>query len=493
MSDPYFFRTPDEKKIPTIGLSAFFLAILGLFAFLGFFVFPIADDHLYAMSVTHNGTFSHFLHMYTTASGRFAANLLYGVTAIFVGNLTLYHTVAAIHIVLLVLCVRALVAACHEGGKSSCWLITLCLCAAFVAGLPSSRQTLYWLCGTIVYFIPFNALFGVWAITAMLAFSPFSVKKRHMAILFGLLPLAMGGNEITASTCLFFFFLAWICARRTGHPQKRLFGYLLLTATVLLLFSFLAPGNFVRAGEIASESGRSWQWKFLLRPFGGAFEGYKWIFATPVLPAVALCCLYLKPRWKPCDFGLSPTKRAAIVLGLGCLLFFGEFLLAYLAGKRAPSARIQTAIYASAFAFTLAATVFLMKDILWLRSWLAQRIKANTLLAAAGGAAILMTLAQPNVSSAIRNLANGELFAYREAWLNRLALIPPEPSGENLVLTLPALPSQPYPVAFEDFLDSSDKKHQWIRLAFARYHGLKDITVDHAPAAPGNIVNGSKP
>lgn len=261
MSDPYFFRTPDKKKIPTIGLSVFFLAILGLFAFLGFFAFPIADDHLYAMSVTHNGAFSHFPHMYTTASGRFAANLLYGVT----------------------------------------------------------------------------------------------------------------------------------------------------------------------------------------------------------------------------------TKRVAIVIGLGCLLFFGEFLLAYLTGKRAPSARIQTAIYAGAFAFTLAARVFLMKDILWLRSWLAQRVKANTLLAVAGGAAILMTLAQPDASSAIRNFANGELFAYREAWLNRLALIPPEPSGENLVLTLPALPSRPYPVAFEDVLDSSDKKHQWIRLAFARYHGLKDILLTTPPRRPAAL------
>lgn len=369
--------------------------------------------------------------------------------------------------------------------------MTLCLCAAFIAGMPSLRQTFYWLAASIVYVVPFNALFGLAAGMAMAAFSPAALKKHHVALLFGLLLFAMGGNEITAAACLFFLLLAWGCARFTHHPKTRLFGYLFLAATVLLCFSLQAPGNFARIGTIAPESGTTWQWKFLIRVLGGSFEGYKWFLITPILPAVALVCFFFEPRWTPSDFGLSRRKRLLIVFAFGCILFFGEYLLAYVAGRRAPASRMQCAMYGSAFVFALGAAAFLMKDILRLRAWLAQRFGARALLGV--GAVVMLAIGmQPTVVSGVRNLVNGEFVAYREAWLHRLALIPPKPLGENLVLTLPLIEQQPFPVAFEDILDPSSSKSPGRQGAFSHYYGLKGVFVEPAPAQRRKNTDGTE-
>lgn len=469
-----------DRKGPVIGLGVFFFATLGLFAFLGYFAFPIADDHGFAMSVARDGVLRIFFHMYTTVSGRFASNMLYGVAPVVVGNLGLFHALAFTQILLLVIAMRFLIAVCHDGGRSAAWFMTLCLSAAFIAVLPSPSQSLYWLSGSIVYFVSFNALFGVAAVLAFAGFSPERLQKYHAAILFVLLLLAMGGNEITASACEAFLFAAWVCSWYTRHPARRFFGGAFLAATVMLLFSFLAPGNFVRVEEIGPDLGRTWQWKFLLQSLGGAFEGYKWLLFTPVLPAIALCCLYLRPRWVPRDFGLSLPKRVTLVLIFACLLFFGEFLLVYITSKRAPYARITNAIYCSAFVFALAATAFLMRDVLRLRTWLAQRFTVSKMTAAVGALTVLLVLVQPTVRSAVYNLTTGEFAAFRAVWLERLALIPPKELAKDRVLTLPALRSRPFPLIFRD-LEESQAKHQWIKSDFAAYYGLKDVIIEGTP------------
>lgn len=479
------------QKGPMFALGVFFVAVLGLIVSLGYFAFPLSDDYGFAVAIAENGMRGHLLNMFYNASGRFVSNLLYVVSPMFVGNLTLYHALALIQVILLVLAIRCLIAACHRGGAGSAWLITLCLCAAFVAGLPSLRQTIYWLATSIVYFVPFLALFGLAALMAKAAFSPAALKKRHVVLLFGLLVLTMGGNEITASACLFFLLLAWGCARFTLHPKTRLFGYLFLAATVLLCFSFLTPGNFARIGTITQETGRTWQWEFLIRVLGGAFEGYKWFLIKPILPAVALICFFFKPRWTPSDFGLSLRKRLLIVFVLGCTLFFGEYLLAYVSGKRAPATRIQCAMYDSAFVFALAAAAFLMKDILRLRDRLIHRFGTRALLAASA-AVILAIGLQPSVVNGVRNLANGDLAAYREAWHHRLALIPPKPLGKNLVLTLPVIELEPAPVAFGDVLVPSPKEGFGVLIAFARYYGLKGVLVEPAPSQRGKSTDGTE-
>lgn len=471
-------HTLEPATPAAIGLGSCFLLVLALFAGLGYFAFPIADDHSFAMELDRRGTFGLFSYMYANNSGRYMANLLYTVTGPAVANLAVYHCVALFQIAVLVVVMRALVAACHDGSRGSAWFMTLCLSAAFISGLPSPSQGLYWLCGSIVYVFSFNAFFGLAAVLAAIAFSPGAIKKYHVIFLGIFLLFAMGGNEVTAAVCEFFLFAAMVCAWRTNHPKKRLFMYVFFAGTVLLLASFLAPGNFGRMDVIGDKAGRPWQWRFLINALGGAFEGYKWLMYTPLLPAIALCCLRLNPRWTPGEFGLTTRQRVVIVLVAGGLLFFGEFLLVYVTSKRAPYARIVNAIYHGTFMFSLAATAFLLRDVLRLRDRLAVRFGMGRLLAIAGMLTLFLMGAQPTVRHAAMNLVNGEFAAVRSVWLERLAMLPPKEQAKDSVLTLPALRSRPFPLIFRD-LEEDQAKHQWIKGIFASYHGLKGVRIEN--------------
>ena len=465
-------------KVPKSALifGVFFATILILFAWLGYYSFPIADDLSYAMSVKEKGLWKLISTLYVEGSGRYVSNILFGLAGMAVHNLTLYHLTALIHIVVLVLSIFALISVCHRGGLASTWLITLCLATAFLAGLPSPSQGLYWQCGSLVYFIPINAMFGIAAILGIAAFSPGEHKPWHNVLLFCLLFIVMGSNEITAAVCFFFLCLAWIVAFSKKHPKTRFFGYTIAVGFVLLLLSFGAPGNFARAAGIAEHNNRPWEWKFLINSLGGAFEGYKWLIRTPFLPSLAFCLLFFRPRWNPVPTRHGLAKRFAIAVILGCLLFFGEFLLVYISSKRAPYARIMNAIYDGSFLFFLATAAFFMGDIQRAATRVVQRFGTSRAIAAAGLLVIITTIAQPTVNSAARNLANGEFAAYRSVWMQRLAMIPPYPSGKDTVLDLPALHSRPFPLIFRD-LEEEEAKHQFIISDFARYHGVKEVRI----------------
>ena len=451
-------------------------AVLLLFAWLGYYAFPIADDLFYAMSVKEKGLPQFLASLYMEGSGRYVSNIFFGLFGLIVHNLTLYHFTALFHVGILVFSVFALVSVCHGGSRASAWLITLCLASTFLSGLPSPSQGLYWQCGSLVYFIPFNATFGAAAVLGIAAFSPGNLKTWHCALLFCLLVVIMGSNEITAVACLFFLGLAWLLALRKKHPKTRFFGYAVVVGLVLLLLSFGAPGNFARAADITEQHSRPWQWKFLINSLGGSLEGYKWLVRTPFLPSLVFCLLLFKPRWNTTFAGPSLPKRLALAFALGCLLFFGEYLLVYVTSKRAPYARIMNAIYDGSFLFFLACAGFFMRDMQHAVSRGIQRFGVKKMTAAAGILVVAATLAQPTISAAVYNLAAGEFAAYRSVWLRRLAMIPPRPLGNDMILDLPALRSRPFPLVFRD-LEEKEAKHQFIAEDFARYHGLKGIRI----------------
>ncbi|SBW08691.1 membrane hypothetical protein [uncultured delta proteobacterium] len=465
-----------DTRTLAVFLGCCFGLLLGLFCFLGYFAFPIADDHSFALALERIGSFGLFTEMYFKAAGRYTANLLYSVTGVLVANPGWYHAIALFQISCLVAAIRALVSACHAGSRGSAWLITLCLSAAFIATLPSPSQGLYWLPGTIVYFVSFNALFALGAVMGIAAFTPSRLRKWHGAAGFILVIVIMGVNEITACVTEFFLLAAWVCALRRKHPATRFFGCLFLVGTIGILVSLSAPGNFNRLDEIDELVDRGWKWGFLLNSLGGAFEGYKWLVHGAVLPAIAVSTLYFIPRWVPDGHGLTLPRRLALVLALGCMLFFGEFLFVYISTKRAPYARIVNAIYDGTFVYALAAAAFLMQDILRLRTWLALRFGTRKVLAVAAALAVLFMALQPTVTAAVRNTVNGEFAAYRKVWLERLALIPPKPEGRDIVLALPPLRSRPFPLIFRD-LEEQQAKHQWVKSVFAEYHGLKDVRI----------------
>ena len=452
---------------------AFFSLILLMFASLGWFVFPIADDHGYFLEFGHLPYWEVAKHAYFTFTGRYFATLVLAFLSGYGDNLPLYHAYASLHIMLLLASLFFLISSCHRGNFFSTLAMTLCLGAAFVSGLPSPSQGLYWMCGSFTFFTAFVAVFLTLGALCRLAFFPESNPVPWIAVGMAGIFVSMGCNELTAAACMFFLALASGAAWLIGHERKKLIGLLALWGLLLLCFSFTAPGNFSRSGSFE----RGWEWGFLLNVAGGMFEGFKWITRTPVIPAILFCAVLFRPRWDAGAVRYSPAKRFAFWLVLACALFLGEYLLVYVSSKRAPYARMNNAIFHAAFTMALLGGAVMLGDIRKkLRGW-CEKKSGNAVFACLGTLLAAFIVFQPSVSASIRNYANGEFAAYRQVWLTRLAMLPPRDKAGDIVLTLPALKSRPFPIVFRDLVESQDK-HQWIPDVFTRYHGLKGIIVE---------------
>ncbi len=467
-----------EMPVRTGIWCAFFLLVLLLFASLGWFAFPIADDHSYFLDYGTRDYWDVAKHVYFLSSGRYLSTYLLTFLSRYVDTLAVYHSLALCLILLLTAPLYFLVGSCHRGKPRETLAMTLCLAAAFLAGMPSPSQGLYWMSGAFTFFPAFIAVFVFLGALCRLAFCPAARPLPLVAVAAAGIFVCMGCNELTAAAGMFFLALASVAARRTGNGRKNTIAMLALWGFVLMCFSFSAPGNFMRSGSMAAE--RPWEWGYMLNVAGGTFEGFKWILRTPVLPAVLFCLVFLEPRWFSGLPRHTAAKRFAVWLVLTCALFFGEFLLVYVSSKRAPYARMNNAIFHAAFTMALIGGALMYGE---LRRVLRAGYEKAGKTAVFTGIGILLAasiLLQPSVSASVRNYANGEFAAYRAIWLERLAMLPPREKAGGVVLTLPALHSRPFPLVFRDLVETQDK-HQWIPEVFARYHGLKGIVVAPRP------------
>ena len=452
---------------------AFFSLVLLLFASLGWFVFPIADDHGYFLEYGTRPYWDVAKHAYWNFSGRYLSTFFLTFLSGYVDNIPLYHAYAAILITLLLGALFFLVSSCHRGSLFGSLSMALCLTAAFIAGMPSPSQGLYWMSGAFTFFPAFLGVFIVLGALCRLAFFPESAPGPWLAVGAAGIFVSMGCNELTAAASMFFLALAYGAARLAGNARQRHIGFLALWGLALFCFSFTAPGNFARSEGFE----RAWEWSFLLNVAGGMFEGFKWIARTPAIPAILFCAVLLRPRWNADAVRLSGGKRFALWLGLACALFFGEYLLVYVSSRRAPYARMNNAIFHAAFVMALIGGGAMLGEMQQrLRAWCAKR-GGNAVFACAGTLLAAFIVLQPSVRASVRNYANGEFAAYRQVWLARLAMLPPRDRAGDIVLTLPALKSRPFPIVFRDLVEEQ-AKHQWIPDVFARYHGLNGIIVE---------------
>ena len=475
-------HTTDKGVAAQAGIwCGFFSLILLLFASLGWFVFPIADDHSYFWDYGALNYWDVAKHVYFTGSGRYLSTFFLTFLSGYTDNLALYHAYALILIVLLATSLFFLVTSCHRGRLTCALTMTLCLTAAFIAGMPSPSQGLYWMSGAFTFFPAFVATFIVMGAFCRLAFFPEQKPGPPVALAAAGLFVCMGCNELTAAACMFFLVLAYGVAHVSAHSRRRFFAYLALWGFVLLCFSFTAPGNFARTDSMH----RPWEWGFMFNVAGGTFEGFKWIFRSPVIPAILFCAVLLQPRWNATAMHYSVTKRLVFWVLLACVLFFGEFLLVYVSSRRAPYARMNNAIFHAAFTFALFGGALMLDAIQRLLRAQYAKFGKNMIFTCAGILLAASIVFQPSVRASIRNYANGEFVAYRTIWLTRLAMLPPKDQAAGVVLTMPALRSRPFPIVFRD-LEEHQEKHQWIKKVFALYHGLQDVTVEPSEGGRGD-------
>lgn len=467
----------EKKPLIPLFFLLFFSSLLILFAYLGNFVFPIADDHSFAMSLRELSPWEYEKNILLTWSGRYIAYLGVWILAEYINNISLYHAYASIHILSLFISIYILVSvASKDQGLPSKLLISLCLTTAFITGFPSPSQGLYWMTGAITYFVPFNLSFLLLALLAYLAFEPEKWNHFLSAITAFIIFLIMGGNEITCFSSVALLFCLSSYAQLIKHSKRKFFIAFFLFCLFLLVASFLAPGNFVRAGLIEAEATREWRWSFLINCLGGAFEGFKWIFITPVFISLVFVAFVFKPRWEVENIFFSLKKRLVFILLIGLGLFFLDFLLVYISSKRAPYARINNAIFAGAFIYGLCAFALLLPEIRRLIKKMQIKIGVSKGFALIACALILFTLGQKTVYSSICNLGNGSFTEYRSIWEERLNLVE-EAKKEGLEeLVMPGLKSRPFPIVFRDIQEKQDK-HQWIGPLFARYHGFEKMIV----------------
>ena len=352
-------------------------------------------------------------------------------------------------------------------GFGSCVAALLMLASVQLA--PSPVQGFYWYNGSVYY----TFFFGLSLVSYALALYTAELGGARRIALVSLLGLVLGGgNYVTALNAVLVFTLLTLALRLLRRRWTRL-----LAPLFCLLFGFAvsaaAPGNAVRAAAFADTPGAP---EAIFLSFPAAADAALRFFSLPVA-GVMLLIGFL--AWQAAPETRIRFRLPGLVTLLSVCLFASQFTPTLYAMGGSGDGRLTDILF-YAFLLLLALNVFY-----WV-GWLRQRVGARAgdgrvaplplcaacLLAVICAAGFILSGHGFTSLMALGELRSGEAAAYRAVTRERLALLR-DPSIPDAVL--PAYPSQPYLLYFDDITpDPGD----WRNLAVTAYYGKNSVVLE---------------
>ena len=357
-------------------------------------------------------------------------------------------------------------------GFGSCVAALLMLVSVQLA--PSPVQGFYWYNGSVYY----TFFFGLSLVSFALALYTADIGGVWRIALLSLLNLLLGGgNYVTALNAALIFTLLTLALRLFKRRWARLLaplGCLLLGLAV----SAAAPGNAVRGAAFADTPGAL---EAVLLSFPAAADAALRFFSLPVA-GVMLLIGFL--AWQAAPETRIRFRLPGLITLLSVCLFAAQFTPTLYAMGSSGDGRLTDILF-YAFLLLLALNVFY-----WV-GWLRQRVSARVgdgrvaLLPLCGACLLSLSCAAGFIFSghgftslmALGELRSGEAAAYRAVTDERLTLLR-DPAIPDAVL--PAYPSQPYLLYFDDITPDPD---DWRNLAVTAYYGKNSVVLEGDPPA----------
>jgi len=229
------------------------LAVVAVFVLLGQYAHPSSDDFCMAAGVNQYGLITHLWNHYFEWSGRYSANALYAIYPVVSGLFAGYRFIPAIMLAGLLLATAFFLSTLLHSRMlaRSVMLSSLCFVSVYLLGMMSPASSLFWMAGALTYQTA-NILFFV-SLGLMIRLDERQKRSQHyfafVAVLLGVLVIAMGTNETSMLALTAVSMLGFVVHLRTGWA--RLKPWLVILVMVLICFAvvYFSPGNTIRAAD----------------------------------------------------------------------------------------------------------------------------------------------------------------------------------------------------------------------------------------------------
>jgi hypothetical protein len=222
------------------------ITVLTLYAVLGLFAYPSADDFCMVSGVEQMGLFGYLQQHYLDWSGRYSGNAFYGIYPLLLGLFSGYPWLATLLIIALITSFAFALAGLFvlPVFNRKVLLVSLVLTAVYLLGLRHTASSFYWMAGALTYQSANILLLLTLGMGLRLLRQP--GDNKNTAGLALLLVLGMGANENNMIVLLFLVLLLLLALHRPKSANPTV-GYSLLGLTLLcFLVVYLSPGNAER-------------------------------------------------------------------------------------------------------------------------------------------------------------------------------------------------------------------------------------------------------
>lgn len=261
------------------------------YIFISFYCEPVADDFYYANRAQNNSAFNVLISDYMNWSGRYSASVTGTFNPIVFNSFTGYKLIPILFIVLNILSFFGFIHCLSNGKlkKSESIICSLLFTLLFLNNMPIISEGLYWYSGSITYF--FGCILFVNVLTLLISFlnQKYMLKNKmiHLIILFFMLFITMGYNEILIIAIMLFFSIMMLTVILKKLQHSRIILYLSIACIIFAAIVLLAPGNFARDDLF---SGNYNLWNSLIMSF---FQTVRFFFIwVSSLPLLLLSILY---------------------------------------------------------------------------------------------------------------------------------------------------------------------------------------------------------
>lgn len=462
----------NSKARGPLGIALILVAVV---AILPMFLAQLqADDFCRALRISENSVVDCVAQDYQTFTGRWLSfGLEYAIVSQTQSQPGYGLVLLGIALVYLMALVCLLGALFPTMESSSRWLIAGSLLALYWVGLASTKDTCYWLCGSIEYQLSLTMILFAIALT-IIAANRAAFQKPYQLPWLGAMLTAMAGasmHELYGLMLCILLTTGSVLAWKWRLAGKTIWFTVTALAIVSLLIVLLAPGNAVRSG-FSEHSGDAWV--ALKVGAKAALQALPdWVFNVRLLIATLLLVACVPDHLKS---GLWVNDRRKRVLLLVCpmvwlLLLGGAFL-----GPAWGTGHIVASRTLSA-----AAMIFLLG---WFLNWLlligwlqAKSIQLVALHPLARTAGILLLAASLILTGNTRKVAReltAEIPAYVKAKAEWQAQLKHAATSGKKHVVLPPMINPPSTIGFSDITADPD---DWINRCAAGYYGVETVRV----------------
>lgn len=444
------------------------------FFWLSFFIHPSADDYSFSHIIKVCGRWAYQVSMYNHWSGRYFANLIFSLNPLTFDSFGGYKIFALLLLTAFVLSAIYFAYAILKGRSNFTETVVaaLLLTVVYLDIIPSPAETIYWMTGSIEYFLPcILILIFLAAVITGLRKENKNWKYIFIAGLAGF--CTCGCNEISLIFILEITILIFILNLWNRHILRFILP-VLIVVFISSLFDIIAPGNYARMLNYPNAHNIVYSLEVscisLIKLAGIHLKSPPFIILTVLsLPVLSI----INSKIEKSLISINPWQACGVAVFIFISIFFP---VAYSTGFPSP-----LRIYNTASAMFMLAWFYLIYLFIHHYSFSIQYPK---LMQALMLCAYIIFIAggfykvpgkeihfSGNVAQAFYDAAFGAK-TYNDEMNERYSIIENSKQAGKLSVSVPALPVKPSSIYF---IDISDDTTSWINNGTAQYFGLSSI------------------